>query len=177
MLLELRHHPLEPDARKETDMIRTFRRNLLTTGLAALCCSFLFSAAQPVAAQASAPSQKAGKLVVKIAGIRNAEGDIRVAVRTDENTIAAAQIATIDPKTLTAEAIFENLPEGEYGVAVIHDENKNDKLDFNEEGMPLEGYGHSNNPAKRPGPPDFNETKFAHAASGTTITVNLIYWQ
>lgn len=127
-------------------------------------------------AQAAAPAQRTGKLVVKIVGIRNAEGNIRVALRTDETTIAAAQVARIDPQTLMAEATFENLPEGDYGVAVIHDENKNEKLDFNDYGMPLEGYGHSNNPSKRQGPPDFSETKFVFSAPTTTVTVNLIYW-
>ena len=156
-------------------MIGTSRRILLATLLPALCFSLVFFA-QPSAAQAPTSAPKTGKLIVKVTGIRNAEGDIRIAIRTDENTIAAAHIASIDPKTLSAEATFENLPEGEYGIAVFHDENKNEKLDFNEVGMPLEGYGHSNNPAKRTGPPDFNETKFAFAAPGTTVSINLIYW-
>lgn len=156
-------------------MVGFFRRNFLLALLPILCLSAFF-AAQRAAAQAPAPAQKTGKLVVKIAGIRNAEGNIRVALRTDENTIVAGQIADIYPKTLTAEAVFDNLAEGDYGVALIHDENKNEKLDFNEVGMPLEGYGHSNNPAKRTGPPDFNETKFICAAPSTTITINLIYW-
>jgi uncharacterized protein (DUF2141 family) len=153
-------------------MIKNFRRNRWLALLPILCSTIFLFATQASAAQAA----KTGKLVVKITGIRTAEGNIRVAVRTDENTIAAAQIATIDPKTLTAEAVFENLTEGDFGIAVIHDENKNEKLDFNEVGMPLEGYGHSNNPARRTGPPDFNETKFIFAAPATTITVNLIYW-
>lgn len=152
-------------------MIGNIRRTFWLTLLPFLCCSLLalpsFSAAQ---------AQKTGKLIVKITGIRNAEGNIRVAVRTDESTIAAAQIATIEAKTLTAEAVFENLPEGDYGVAVIHDENKDEKLDFNDYGMPTEGYGHSNNPSKRQGPPDFNETKFVFSGPSTTITINLIYW-
>jgi uncharacterized protein (DUF2141 family) len=153
-------------------MIGTLRQNLRLALLPILSCPLIFAAAQPSTAQ----TQKTGKLIVKITGIRNAEGNIRVAVRTDETTIAAAQIATIDPKTLTAEVAFDDLPEGDYGVAVIHDENKNEKLDFTDFGMPLEGYGHSNNPAKRQGAPDFNETKFIFAAPGTTITINLIYW-
>jgi uncharacterized protein (DUF2141 family) len=153
-------------------MIGTLRQNLRLALLPILSCPLIFAAAQPSTAQ----TQKTGKLIVKITGIRNAEGNIRVAVRTDETTIAAAQIATIDPKTLTAEVAFDDLPQGDYGVAVIHDENKNEKLDFTDFGMPLEGYGHSNNPAKRQGAPDFNETKFIFAAPGTTITINLIYW-
>lgn len=148
-----------------------FRRNLWLIPLLILCGSI-----SSLASSADAQTQKTGKLIVKITGIRNAEGNVRVAVRTDETTIAAAQIATIDPKTLTAEAVFDNLPEGDYGVAVIHDENKDEKLDFNEYGMPVEGYGHSNNPSKRQGPPDFSETKFVFSAPSTAITINLIYW-
>jgi uncharacterized protein (DUF2141 family) len=126
---------------------------------------------------ALAQAPKTGTLKVEITGIRNAEGNIRVALRSDENTIAAAKIVEIDPKTLTAEAVFDNLAEGCYGVAVFHDENKNENLDFGENGVPLEGYGHSNNPAKRPGPPDFSETKFAFAAPTQTVEIKLVYWQ
>ena len=152
-------------------MIGTHRRNLRLTLMSLLCCSLFF-----VASSSDAQAQKTGKLIAKITGIRNAEGNIRIAVRTDETTIAAAQIADIDPKTLTAEAVFDNLPEGDYGVAVIHDENKNEKLDFNDYGMPLEGYGHSNNPPKRQGAPGFSETRFICASPTTTITISLIYW-
>jgi uncharacterized protein (DUF2141 family) len=141
----------------------------------ALCCSLIYPVHITVA-QAAAQPQKAGKLTVNITGIRNADGNIRVALRSGENTIVASQIVDIDPKTLTAEAVFDNLAAGDYGVAVIHDENKNEKLDFNDFGMPIEGYGHSNNPAKRQGAPDFNETKFIFAGPSTSITINLIYW-
>jgi uncharacterized protein (DUF2141 family) len=155
-------------------MIGNNHRKFWIAFLTVLCCSFLFIT-QSAGAQAPQP-QKTGKLTVNITGIRNTDGNIRVTLRSDENTVVTTSVVDIDPKTLAAEAIFDNLPAGDYGVAVIHDENKNGKLDFNEVGMPLEGYGHSNNPAKRPGPPDFNETKFAFAGPGTTITVNLIYW-
>ena len=151
-------------------MIGILHRNRCLAILPLLCCSLFF------VVSAAAQNQKTGKLVVKVNGIHNAEGNIRVAVRSSETTIAAAQIVVIDPKTLTAEAVFDNLPEGDYGVAVIHDKNKNEKLDFTDFGMPLEGYGHSNNPAKRQGAPDFNETKFVFSAPATTININLIYW-
>jgi uncharacterized protein (DUF2141 family) len=124
----------------------------------------------------SAQTPKTGKLTIKITSIRSAEGNIRIALRTGENTIVDSRGVEIDPKTLTAEAIFDNLPEGTYGIAVIHDENKNEKLDFNDSGVPTEGYGHSNNPEKRPGPPSFDETKFAFAAPGSHLEIALIYW-
>ena len=154
-------------------MIGNFHKRFWIAFLA-LCCTLAFS--QHSLTQDNTQPQKTGKLIVKVNGIRNTEGNIRVALRSDENTVVASQIVDIDPKTLTVEAVFDNLAERDYGVAVIHDENKNGKLDFNEYGMPLEGYGHSNNPAKRQGPPDFNEIKFTFAAPGTTIAINLIYW-
>jgi len=54
---------------------------------------------------------------------------------------------------------FENLDKGEYSVICFHDKNKNDKMDFNENGMPLEDYGASNNNMDF-GPPSFLDSKF-----------------
>ena len=119
---------------------------------------------------------KTGKLTIKITGIRNSEGNIRVVLRTGESTIVNTQVVEIDRKTLTSKAVFDNLSEGTYGVTVIHDENKDGKLDFNDVGVPTEGYGHSNNPEKRPGPPSFDETKFTFTASGLTSNITLSYW-
>ena len=153
-------------------MIRNIRKSAWFAILPVICCSLFILASQHSSAQTS----KTGKLTIKITSIRNAEGNIRVALRSDENTIVASKIVEIDPKTLTAEAVFDNLAEGTYGVAVIHDENKNGKLDFNDSGVPTEGYGHSNNPERRPGPPSFDETKFAFAAPGSNLEIALIYW-
>ena len=153
-------------------MIENIRRSTWFAILPVLCCSLLVLLGQYSTAQTT----KTGKLTVKITGIRSAEGNIRIAVRTGDDTIVKSKIVEIDPKTLTAEVEFDNLPEGTYGVAVMHDQNKNEKLDFDDAGMPLEGYGHSNNPAKRPGPPSFDETKFALTAQGSSIEIALIYW-
>ncbi len=152
-------------------MIATTRRKSWLTILP-LCFSLFILVGQFSIAQ----TPKTGKLTVRITGIRNNEGNIRVTLRTGETTIVDKKVVEIDPKTLTAEAVFDNLPEGAYGVAVIHDENKNGKLDFNDMGVPTEGYGHSNNPEKRPGPPSFDETKFAFAAPGSNLEIALIYW-
>jgi uncharacterized protein (DUF2141 family) len=40
----------------------------------------------------------------------------------------------------------------------------------------LEGYGASNNPEKRMGPPDPSEAKFTLNQQKTTIEIKLIYW-
>ena len=40
-----------------------------------------------------------------------------------------------------AHIAFENLPEGNYSILVIHDANKNNEFDKNKLGIPREGYG------------------------------------
>ncbi len=115
-------------------------------------------------------------LTVKVTGIHDTDGNVRLAVRSGPDTVVQSQEVEIDSKTMTATAVFPNLPAGDYGVAALHDENKNGKLDFNEMGMPVEGYGHSNNPAKRMGPPNFEETKFTVNKPDTSIEIQLIYW-
>jgi len=56
--------------------------------------------------------------------------------------------------------MFTNLPAGIYAISVFHDENMNQKLDKNFVGVPKEGYGASNNPKKKMGPPTFEEANF-----------------
>ena len=60
---------------------------------------------------------------------------------------------------------FSGLPSGNYAIALIHDENGNNKLDTFM-GIPREGFGFSRNPAIRFGPPKFASANFA-VTSGT----------
>jgi len=152
-------------------MTASFRK-FTPTLLLVLCCSVWIASGIRLAAQ----TPHTGSITVHITGIRNADGNLRASLRSDENTMVEGRTVDIDPATLTAKVVFENVPEGAYGVAVIHDENKNGKLDMNEMGMPIEGYGFSNNPAKRPGPAPFEETKFALTPPSTSIEITLIYW-
>ena len=57
------------------------------------------------------------------------------------------------------EVVFENVVSGTYAIMVLHDENENYKMDFDNDGMPIESYGMSNNPLSY-GPPQFIDAKF-----------------
>jgi uncharacterized protein (DUF2141 family) len=159
-------------SRKEIEMNENFRRTSLLALLPLACLSLFIFTVQYSTAQ----TPNTGTLTIKITGIGDSEGNIGVALRTGENTIVDSKVVETDPKPLIAEAVFDNLAAGTQGVAVIHDENKNEKRDFNDMGMPVEGYRHSDNPAKRLGPPNFDETKFAFAALGSTMAIALVYW-
>ena len=55
--------------------------------------------------------------------------------------------------------VFKNVPQGIYAVICFLDENDNNRMDFEENGMPKESYGLSNNMMTF-GPPEFNSSKF-----------------
>jgi len=138
----------------------------------------LFAMAGTVTPQSrsSPPPQEAtSTLTVRIDGLRNAKGDIYLKLSRDSKAIEVRKVE-IDANTLTARTVFENLPRGAYVVSLIHDENRNEKLDTNFLGIPKEGYGFSNNPSKRMGMPKYDETTFALNQPQQAIQIHVIYW-
>jgi uncharacterized protein (DUF2141 family) len=121
-------------------------------------------------------------LTINVTGARNAKGKIGVALFQDakgfpEDSANAMrqQNVDIDAKSLSARVTFRDVPQGVYAVSVRHDENSNGKLDKNFVGIPKEGYGASNNPAKKRRAPQFDEAKFSLNAAEQTIDIKLIY--
>jgi uncharacterized protein (DUF2141 family) len=120
-------------------------------------------------------AQSVSKLTVHVTGIRNANGNIRLALFRDSTFFQAKEVE-IDAKAMTAVAVFDKIPPGVYTVQLFHDENRNGKMDTNFFGMPLEGYGMSNNPKKRMGKPGFDETNFQLNQPESTIEITMVYW-
>lgn len=69
---------------------------------------------------------------------------------------------------------YEGLPTGAYAIAVIHDENGNQKLDTLL-GIPREGFGFSRNPAIGFGAPRFGAARFMLPESGSVQQVVMRY--
>jgi uncharacterized protein (DUF2141 family) len=67
---------------------------------------------------------------------------------------------------------FTAVPAGEYAILVLHDENDNNRMDFDENGMPKEVYGMSNNDLSF-GPPEFSTAKFTVTSKDLEITIRL----
>ena len=121
-------------------------------------------------------SAEAVELTVEITDLRTTEGALMVALIDsaagwdDSSKAVARRKITPESKQLTLQ--FPDLKPGKYAVQVMHDENSNGKLDSNFIGMPVEGYGFSNNPQvmRRP---KYDEAKFELGADDTSITVQL----
>ena len=118
----------------------------------------------------------AGDLTVKLHGIRAQTGLIKVAVVDSQQAwdgkAAPVQADGAPAQTEEATFLFKDLKPGNYAVMITHDENGNGKLDANVVGMPLEGYGFSNNPQVMR-KPTWDEARFDVTATGTAIDVDL----
>lgn len=73
-----------------------------------------------------------------------------------KNSIQTAE-ATVSGGFATVS--FTELISNTYAIICFHDANDNGKMDFQENGMPLEDYGATNN-VMNYGPPQFNDAKF-----------------
>lgn len=117
-------------------------------------------------------------ITVTVEGIRNSSGSIAIALHNEDSDFPESEAFMEQEVSLRSsgdvEITFENVPPGDYAVALMHDENDNGDLDFNEYGMPLEGFGFSNEAMGDQGPPDFDQAAFS-AEKDTDITVSLIY--
>ena len=105
-------------------------------------------------------------LTVVVEGMRNAKGVIGVLVFESargwpEDTSAAFRRAAVPAGQGSTTVLIPNLPSGDYGVVVLHDENKNMKLDRNWAGRPKEQWGMSNNPPAHSSAPRFDRARFS----------------
>lgn len=111
-------------------------------------------------------SQKSGTLILKIEGLKNSEGTLRIAYVDSEERYKKKQFNNaiiILPEQNKGEWVMYNLPFGEYVFGLHHDKNGDDK--FNTFlGIPTEPFGFSNNVKFRLGFPKYKKTaiQFAH---------------
>ncbi|WP_425999721.1 DUF2141 domain-containing protein [Caulobacter sp. DWR1-3-2b1] len=77
---------------------------------------------------------------------------------------------------LPATRVCFNLPGPDvYAVAVYHDANANEDFDRNRVGMPVEGFGFSNDAPTRFGRPSFDAARFAVKSGENALRVKMRY--
>ena len=113
-----------------------FKKIVLLLLIQIVCGIFLF-------AEETAEEKK---LTVQITNVTSEEGQIILAIyNSSENYDKRIAFQEVKLKPEIDTVIFEtNLPDGEYLVMLVHDINKNGKLDTSFIGMPKEPVGLSN---------------------------------
>ena len=98
--------------------------------------------------------------------------------RAEQNFLSCGQdparIARIVAAGEAMRIDVSDLSPGEYSLLVIHDENRNGKLDKSF-GIPREGFGYSRNPAIRVGPPRYADVHFAVPTGHSAQAIKLKY--
>jgi len=126
----------------------------------------------------SSLAQSGGKatLVLKVTGLRSEKGQVKIAVfNSSEKWLGEQPIysSTINVDSQTVTWRINDVPYGDYGVAVFHDENSNGKMDKNVLGIPQEPYGFSNNVRVTFGPPKWEEAKFTVKGSTAEVSIEV----
>ncbi|AYZ72564.1 DUF2141 domain-containing protein [Stenotrophomonas maltophilia] len=126
-------------------------------------------------ALALAGSAHAADLAVTVHDVRVQTGTLRVALVDSaawDGKARPVQAQQAAPSGDSAHFTFKGVPAGSYAVLLTHDENDNGKLDTNLVGMPVEGYGFSNNPQVMR-KSTFDEARVDVPAAGTAIDITL----
>jgi len=119
-------------------------------------------------------------LTVRIGELKSDRGRVAVALFASADDFPDQKKALMGKLTRIergrAAVTFNDLRPGVYAVAVLHDENENDEMDFNFLGMPLEGYGFSNDAAVMFGPPSFEAAAFKLSPRPSYIPIKIRYF-
>ncbi|MCH9029352.1 MAG: DUF2141 domain-containing protein [Bacteroidetes bacterium] len=144
-------------------------KSLLITSLVLLLFQFLLAQ--------NNQTEKTGKLTVVITGLENDDGEVLITVsnsREDYESDDPSFIwVNVKIENRKAEYTFEELPFGEYGIKLFHDENMDGELDSNFLGIPTEDYGFSNNARGTFGPADYDDAKFIFNQSELTMEISV----
>lgn len=131
------------------------------------------------AAQEDQP--KRGTIIVSIEGIRGTEGNIKASVFSEKDGFPAdykKAVRIIETEITPDTSIvirFEDLPYGDYAVALLHDEDGDGRMKTGLFGIPREGYAVSNNVRGKLGPPKYGDAVITLDSELLSISIRIIY--
>lgn len=104
------------------------------------------------------------KLTVDVTGVKSDNGSVLVAVYDSSDSFLDSDKmfsgGSSKAQSGSTSVIIEDLPDGEYALAIFHDEDGDDELDTNWIGIPKEPICFSIGKMKRFGPPKYSECSF-----------------
>lgn len=151
---------------------------------AALAISAFAGLAAPAAAQ-GAPAGCTGTpsdtwVTIVADGLRNGNGQLAITLYADDSKKFLVKHGSLYVGRVPASAgstrgcIFVPKP-GVYAIALYHDENSNGKFDRSGLGLPVEGFGFSNNPATIMSLPAFSSVRLAIPKPGLVSRIHMKY--
>jgi len=126
------------------------------------------------------PAPNNATVSVSVGPLRNGKGSLSCRLYTSgagfPRNLAGTTTQRVKIAGGSARCVFENVAPGTYAVVVLHDENDNRQCDRNRLGIPLEGYGVSNNRTYALSAPNWQESKFSvEAGKDRALSISLRY--
>ncbi|MEQ6122778.1 DUF2141 domain-containing protein [Pseudotenacibaculum sp. MALMAid0570] len=116
-------------------------------------------------------SNKKQKVTATVVNVTSNDGKVAFALYNKDSfmkvPLQSKNAKIVDGKSTV---VFEGVEPGEYAIICFHDKNDNDKMDFQENGMPMEDYGASNNVMSF-GPPQYDDAKFTVSDKEVTLEI------
>jgi uncharacterized protein (DUF2141 family) len=119
-------------------------------------------------------------LTVKVVDVRNHKGDLIFGVFKTGDGFPKEKSKSVNWQVKAAgdAVVFTaKLPPGRYGASVLHDENRNGQMDKDALGIPVEGYGVTNNPKPAMRAATFEEALFTLPKEGKEMTISIQYFR
>ncbi|EDP70314.1 hypothetical protein FBALC1_06143 [Flavobacteriales bacterium ALC-1] len=100
-------------------------------------------------------------ITVTIDNVNNDTGKVLMSLHTSETFMKGKGIQDVETEIKDGKVTitFKDVLPGDYAILAMHDENDNKRMDFQENGMPKESFGMSNN-VMLMGPPQYDDAKF-----------------
>ncbi len=116
---------------------------------------------------------------VSVTGMRNHKGQLMVCLTKNPKAFPdcskdVGAIKKLVPAAQAGNFSFYNISPGTYAIAIVHDENKNDKMDLSLF-IPKEGFAFSRNPTITVGPPKFKSAAFMVGSADVKQLVKMKY--
>lgn len=121
------------------------------------------------------------ELKVQIDGIRSENGTIILNLFNSEegfpeDASSAYTWKRAAIKGQEAEIVFMDLQPGIYAIAILHDENRNNRMEKNFLGIPREGFAFSNNYKPLISSPSFREASFSYEGGSKVLKIKMLYF-
>ena len=105
---------------------------------------------------------KEHEVIIRFSDLKSNDGKLALAVYRSEDIFLSLEPFRDYTASLKSENLDMSLtlPSGTFAISLFHDENSNNEMDRSMLGLPLEGFGFSNNVMGLFGPPSFKKASF-----------------
>ena len=134
---------------------------------------------QPAVAEEVTVSAAGGVVEVRVEGVASTDGTVYASIFLSPEGFPGDKSRAFAYRAAPAQdgvvvLVFDNVPAGEFVVAVLHDADANQEMSFNFLGMPKEGFGFSRDARAKFGPPSFEKAAVSlEAGENKTLTVKV----